>query len=74
MGKDGTFTAHYQAETGIIGDGYCGTAGHLTCVIGVGTANGTGTVVRVTFRTPPPCPGSTPGAPSTPRGSSTSTT
>jgi hypothetical protein len=66
MRKNGTFTAHYRVETGIIGDGYCGTAGHLTCVIGVGTANGLGTVVKITFRSPPPYPGSTPGAPSTP--------
>jgi hypothetical protein len=65
MGKNGTFTARYQVETGIIGDGYCGTAGHLTCVIGVGTANGTGDVVKITFRNPPPYPGSS-SPPSTP--------
>ncbi len=70
MGKNGTFTAHYRVETGIIGDGYCGTVGHLTCVIGVGTANGTGSVVKITFRSPPPYPGSAPA----PAPSSTSTT
>jgi hypothetical protein len=64
MGKNGTFTAHYRVETGIIGDGYCGTIGHLTCVLGVGTANGTGAVVKITFRTPPPYPGS-PSSPTT---------
>jgi hypothetical protein len=71
MGKNGAFTAHYRVETGIIGDGYCGTAGHLTCVIGVGTANATGSVVKITFRTPPPYPGTAP-APSPP--STTTTT
>jgi hypothetical protein len=66
VGKNGTFTAHYRVRSGIIGDGYCGTAGHLTCVIGVGTAHALGTVVKITFRSPPPYPGSTPGVPSTP--------
>ncbi len=65
LSKNGSFTAHYRVETGIVGDGYCGTAGHLTCIIGVGTADGTGVVVKVTFRTPPPYPGSAP-APSPP--------
>ncbi len=50
----GTFSSHYRLTTGIIGDGYCGTAGHPTCVIGVGTAQGLGTVVRITFTSPPP--------------------
>ena len=52
--RNGTFSARYRVTTGIIGDGYCGTAGHATCVIGVGTAQGLGTVVRITFKTPPP--------------------
>ena len=42
----------FKVTTGIIGDGYCGTAGHATCVIGVGTAQGLGTVVRITFKAP----------------------
>jgi hypothetical protein len=54
--KSGTFTTHYRLTTGIIGDGYCGTAGHATCVIGVGTAQGLGTVVRISFKTPPAAP------------------
>jgi hypothetical protein len=54
--RNGTFTTHFQVATGIIGDGYCGTAGHLTCVLGVGTANGLGTVVKITFRSQPPYP------------------
>jgi hypothetical protein len=74
MGKNGTFTAHYRVETGIIGDGYCGTAGHLTCVIGVGTANGTGSVVKITFRSPPPYPGTTPARPGASTTSSTAST
>jgi hypothetical protein len=55
----GTFTSHYRLTTGIIGDGYCGTSGHATCVIGVGTAQGAGTVVRITFKTPAPPPSTT---------------
>jgi hypothetical protein len=47
----GTFNSRYRLRTGIIGDGYCGTPGHATCVIGVGTAQGAGTVVRITFKT-----------------------
>ena len=53
VSRNGTFSARYRLTTGIIGDGYCGTAGHATCVIGVGTAQGLGTVVRITFKTPP---------------------
>ncbi len=49
----GTFSSRYRLTTGIIGDGYCGTAGHATCILGVGTAQGLGTVVRITFKTPP---------------------
>ncbi len=49
----GTFSSRYRLTTGIIGDGYCGTAGHATCVIGVGTAQGAGTVVRISFKTSP---------------------
>ena len=56
VNRNGTFTTHYQVVSGIIGDGYCGTADHLTCVLGVGTAKGQGTVVKITFRSPPPFP------------------
>ena len=49
---NGTFSSHYRVTAGIIGDGYCGTVGHATCVIGVGTAQGLGTVIRITFKTP----------------------
>ncbi len=60
VGHNGTFTAHYRVSTGIIGDGYCGTPGHATCVLGIGTAQGPGTVVRITFKTPPaPAPAAT---------------
>jgi hypothetical protein len=55
----GTFTAHYRLTTGIIGDGYCGTPGHTTCVIGVGTAKGLGTVVRINFKASPTTPTTT---------------
>ena len=59
VSSKGTFSSHYRLTAGIIGDGWCGTAGHSSCVIGVGTAQGLGTVVRVTFRTPPLAPAST---------------
>jgi len=51
---NGTFTARFRVETGIIGDGYCATPGHESCVIGVGNAQGQGTVVRITFKAPSP--------------------
>ena len=54
VAHNGSATARFKVTTGIIGDGYCGTAGHTTCVIGVGTALGQGTVVRVTFKSPAP--------------------
>ncbi len=53
VARDGAFAAHYRVISGIVGDGYCGTAGHLSCVIGVGTAQGLGTVVRISFKAPP---------------------
>ena len=59
VSPNGTFRSHYRLTSGIIGDGYCGTAGHLTCVLGVGTAEGLGTVVRITFKTPPIAPAPT---------------
>jgi hypothetical protein len=51
---NGTFTAHFRVETGIIGDGYCSAPGHPSCVIGVGNALGQGTVVKVSFKNPAP--------------------
>lgn len=59
VSTNGTFSSRYRLTTGIIGDGYCGTAGHATCVVGVGTAQGLGTVVRITFKTPPAPPTTT---------------
>jgi hypothetical protein len=53
VARNGTFSVHYHVASGIVGDGYCGSAGHLTCVIGVGTAQGLGTVVRISFAAPP---------------------
>jgi hypothetical protein len=50
---NGTFTARFRVLTGIIGDGYCATPGHASCVIGVGNAQGQGTVVKITFKAPP---------------------
>jgi hypothetical protein len=56
---NGTFTTHFHVETGIIGDGYCGTPGHASCVIGVGNVQGQGTVVTVAFKNPSPTPAAT---------------
>jgi hypothetical protein len=61
-----TFSLRFHVETGIIGDGYCGSNGHDTCVISVGNARGQGTVVRITFRDPAdPPPASTSTTPTT---------
>ncbi len=53
VGHNGSFTAHLRVISGIVGDGYCGTPGHATCVIGVGTAQGAGTVATISFKVPP---------------------
>ena len=50
--KHGTFSVKFKVATGTVGDGACGTTGHLTCVIGIGTASGQGTVVKITFKNP----------------------
>jgi hypothetical protein len=52
VAHNGSATARFKVTTGIMGDGYCGTPGHATCVIGVGNVSGQGTVVRVTFKVP----------------------
>jgi hypothetical protein len=52
VAHNGSFSARFHVHTGIIGDGYCGTAGHPSCVIGVGTAAGLGTVVKIWFAAP----------------------
>jgi hypothetical protein len=53
VSRNGSFSIHFRIRTGIIGDGYCGTPGHPGCVLGVGTAQGLGTVVKVMFAAPP---------------------
>jgi hypothetical protein len=52
VSRDGTFSTKFRIRAGIVGDGYCGTAGHSGCVIGVSNAKGQGTVVKVTFAGP----------------------
>jgi hypothetical protein len=52
VGHDGTFSTKFPVRAGIVGDGYCGTAGHASCVIGISTAKGQGTVVKIGFATP----------------------
>jgi Neocarzinostatin family len=49
LSSRGTFSTRFKVETGIVGDGYCGSDGHDTCVISVGNARGQGTVVHITF-------------------------
>ncbi len=70
VSHNGTFSTKFRVRSGIVGDGYCGTAGHTTCVIGVGTVKGQGTVVKISFATPPPATTTT----STSASSSTTTT
>jgi hypothetical protein len=65
-----TFSTRFHVETGIIGDGYCGSDGHDTCVISIGNARGQGTVVHITFRDPT----STPSTTSTTTATTTSST
>jgi hypothetical protein len=48
----GTFSTKIKLVTGVVGDGVCGTKGHLTCVIGVGNTTADGTAVQVTFKAP----------------------
>ena len=50
VSASGTFSTKFKVLTGTVGDGQCGVPGFLTCVIGVGTATGAGTVVKITFK------------------------
>jgi hypothetical protein len=50
LGKKGTFSTHFTVVSGTVGDGSCGTATSTTCVIGVGTVTGLGTVVKIQFK------------------------
>jgi hypothetical protein len=52
VGHNGNFSTKFRVRTGIVGDGYCGTIGHASCVIAVSTANGQGRIVDITFATP----------------------
>jgi hypothetical protein len=54
VGRNGSFSTKLRVRAGIVGDGYCGTAGHTSCVIAVSTAKGLGTAVRIRFTTPKP--------------------
>ncbi len=42
VGRNGSFSLRYRLITGIVGDGYCGRSGHLTCVLAVANAAGGG--------------------------------
>jgi hypothetical protein len=53
LGKKGAFSTPFMVVTGTVGDGSCGTAGNSTCVIGVGTVTGLGTVVMIQFKATP---------------------
>jgi hypothetical protein len=52
LGHDGSFSTKFHVRAGVVGDGYCGTMGHTSCVIAVATARGQGTVVKISFATP----------------------
>ena len=54
VSHNGSFSTRFHVRAGIVGDGYCGTAGHTSCVIAVSTARGLGTAVKVSFATPKP--------------------
>ena len=54
VGRNGSFSLRYRVVTGIVGDGYCGRSGHLTCVLTIANAAGGGTVLKIGFRAPPP--------------------
>jgi hypothetical protein len=71
VAHNGSFATTFHVVTGIVGDGYCGTPGHLSCVLAVSTASGRGTVTRIGFKAPTPAP-SAPPAPA-PTTSSTGT-
>jgi hypothetical protein len=53
VSHNGSFSTKFRVRAGIVGDGYCGTAGHTSCVIGVSTAKGQGTVVKISFAAQP---------------------
>jgi hypothetical protein len=50
VSKKGSFKTSFQVATGKVGDGSCGIAGHLSCVIGVGDTGGQGAVADITFK------------------------
>ena len=50
VSKKGAFKTTFKVATGTVGDGTCGVAGHLTCVIGVGDTGGQGAVANITFK------------------------
>jgi hypothetical protein len=50
VSKKGSFSFTFSVITGVIGDGMCGTPGHLNCVIGVGDIAGQGSVGNITFK------------------------
>ena len=61
VARNGSFSTRFRIHTGIVGDGYCGSDGHASCVIGIGTAAGLGTVVKISFADPGTGPESTKG-------------
>jgi hypothetical protein len=74
VGHDGSFSLRYRVITGIVGDGYCGTPGHLTCELTVADAAGGGTVLKIGFRLPPAHPTSATATSNTTTSTSTTST
>jgi hypothetical protein len=61
VAHNGTFSTKFRVRSGIVGDGYCGTPGHASCVIAIGTVKGQGTVAKISFVTPSATPTTTSG-------------
>jgi hypothetical protein len=74
LGRNGTFSLRYRLVTGIVGDGYCGTTGHLDCVLTVANASGGGTVCKIGFRAPQAHPAPSAATTSSTHPTTTSTT
>jgi hypothetical protein len=68
VAHNGTFSTKFRVRSGIVGDGYCGTPGHASCVIAVGTVKGQGAVAKISFVAPSAPPTTTSTTASTTNG------
>lgn len=72
VAHNGAFSTKFRVHSGIVGDGYCGTPGHASCVIAVGTVKGQGSVAKISFAAPPAPPNTSTSTSSTTTSTSTS--